>query len=696
MPNVNRPSAPLLETVWAALSAAITTWSLLGVALAQAGLYRVELVTLSALVGIVVGWGFVRWKASAIGFQEGENHRAGGAGGILMAHRDAIIVVLIAVLGTVLFFWPAEHLVQLGDSSIYPNTAAGLLRTGGLEFPYNALRGLSDEQKRLFYVPADEQLPDVRLQSYHGLVYGAYYMLDPVGDTLVSSRPPLLTVWMAAFALLFGTTGMGYVVPLFGVMGLVTIYWIGRHTFGRWSGLLAGLWLAFSFPQLHFSRTSYAEVMGQFFVWTFLYGLIAYVGTGWRPWILLGVAAWTAAFAARIDALLALPALAVFVLILVRRRDKGALALAAVAIATALGLTFWTVNWPYLGATTEILLGGWPADLQTLPLAAGLGGGLGVFLGIGGLAWIWPRIPWSKWAPILRGIVVVGAVLGLAYSLYVRPLFPEYILLNEEPFATHSEELVAMAARYISPLMLWLAVAGIVTIFLQDEIPLRQTLFLAVVIPFVLAFFSKYTTASVYPVALRRWVPEVFPGLCLLAAYAVQGISGRRQWQFVAWIMAAAASVWLLSTSVPYWSYREAQGTTALVDELAARLPADGVVLFEPVQGEAVVGWFAAPLWSLHRREALLINAGPIDAQGLHSALEYWERMKRPVYLVVQHDPATWWPTAFCGTREHELVWDSSIIGQSRQFPPYVWRFRFTFSIYRWLAEDIYCEERAE
>jgi hypothetical protein len=54
-----------------------------------------------------------------------------------------------------------------------------------------------------------------------------------------------------------------------------------------------------------------------------------------------------------------------------------------------------------------------------------------------------------------------------------------------------------------------------------------------------------------------------------------------------------------------------------------------------------------------------------------------------PVYVVCQQEPAQWWPGEFLGQRKDEVRWDSSLIGQSRLFPPYIWRFAFRFAIYQ-------------
>ena len=81
---------------------------------------------------------------------------------------------------------------------------------------------------------------------------------------------------------------------------------------------------------------------------------------------------------------------------------------------------------------------------------------------------------------------------------------------------------------------------------------------------------------------------------------------------------------------------------------------------------------------------SILLNSGEADVAALQDAICFWQSQGRDVYVVSQNDPSGWWPGEFQGRREGEVVWDSSIIGQSRLFPPYVWRFGFTFSIYRW------------
>jgi hypothetical protein len=657
------------EAVWEAVAVALIIWSVLAVGLAQAGLFRSWTVLAAVLLACGSGW--------TVSYALRPLRRRS-------PRHEVLFLALLVSAGFLLYSWPAEHFPQLGDSSIYPNTAAMLVRTGGLTYRYDPLDGLTSQQKQLFYVPSDKQLSHLELQSYEGLLYGAYYVMDPDQNTIVASRPTLAITWMGLFRILAGDRGMLYVTPLFGVASLVTIYFLGKRVFDSGTGALAAVWLLVSFPQLHFSRTPYAEVVGQFFVLTFLYTMVAYLQTRRLLFVPMGIAALTAALATRIDSILALATLFVFVLFLAMRRDWRGLGASVACLAVAAGFTIWTVNRPYVGATAELMLFGQLRFLQQLMLYA-VPLGIGALVGLALLVILIHFVSFPPWLQrTIRWGLSLAVLLGVAYALYLRPLTPEYTVIGEQVVPTYNEELMAVAAQYVSPLLLWLAAFGAFLVLQRRRIPLVQILLLAFVLSFSAIFFWKYTTTRVYPVALRRWMPEVFPGLCLLGAFVVRWLGRRPRLRWEATAIAGLAAALLMGVSAPYWFHQGAQGALELMETLAERTTPDAVILFEPEQDNATVGWFAAPLWSLQQRDALLLNSGELDGRLLDETVCGWERQGRDVFIIAQHDPATWWPGEFSGHQEGTVSWDSSIIGQSLHFPPYIWRFAFTFSIYEW------------
>jgi hypothetical protein len=251
---------------------------------------------------------------------------------------------------------------------------------------------------------------------------------------------------------------------------------------------------------------------------------------------------------------------------------------------------------------------------------------------------------------------------------------------------------MSVPARYMSPLLFWLAALGIALVLWKGRIEAKHALLLLFVLPFGVVLFWRYTSANMYPVALRRLVPEVFPGLALFAASTVDWLRQRPRGRWVALALSGLVGVWLLSVSAPYWFRQEAVGTWNFLRSLSQQLPDDAMVLFEPLRGDSVAGWFAAPLWSFQGRQTLLLNQGELDGAALRDTICLWQRQGKQVYVVAQEDPARWWPGDFAGHLESKVVWDTAIIGQSRFFPPYVWRFAFTFYVYRW--EGAYCAIR--
>jgi hypothetical protein len=669
--NVRRVAVTLTapERAWGALTAALATWSLLAVGLAQVGLFRGWALLVAGLFACGIGWLALRSLKVLR---------------CLTPRREVLFLAVILVASLLLFSWPSEHFPLMGDAAIYPNTAAMLIRTGGLTYHYDPLDELTMEQKQLLYVPSDRQLPNIQIQSYKGLLYGAYYVMDPEQNTIVSSRPPLAITWMGLFGMLSGAQGMLYVTPLFGVASLVTVYFLGKRVFDAGTGALAALWLLLSFPQLYFARTPYAEVVGQFFVLTALYALVAYWQTRRLTYLVAGIGAFTAAFAARIDILFALFILFFFFALLAVRRDWKGLAASAASLVAAIGFALWTVNRPYVGATRELMLAWQFRFLHRLDPGLVLGLSIGSLLGLVLLVLLVRRVGIIRLWQFARWGFSLAAVLGVVYALHIRPLMPEYALVNGELFPTHDEELMAVTAQYLSPLFFWLASLGVVLVLWQNRIRLEQLLLTVFVASLGAVFFWQYTTARVYPVALRRLVSEVLPGFALFGAFALRRLGQRPRWRWAAMGVAGLMMVLLMSVSGRYWFHQGAVGAWDSLDLLADHIPPEAVVLFEPQQDGSIVGWFAAPLWSFYQRHALLLNSEETDAATLQDAICFWQSQGREIYVVSQNDPSGWWPGEFQGRREGEVVWDSSIIGQSLRFPPYIWRFAFTFSIWGW------------
>jgi len=648
-----------LERIWVIWAAFAVLWSLFGVVLAQIGEFRPLLVGVATVLAGLGGWFFGRIEGR---FRETER-------------REGLwpLVPLLIAAG-LLFGWPAEHFPLLGDSAIYPNTAAVLIRTGGLSDTYRPFTGLTLAQKQLFYVSSDQQIPGLTIRSYKGLLYGAYYVMDPERDQVVSSRQPVPIVWMGALGMIGGPLGMLYATPLLGVTSLAALYFMGKHVFGRREGALAALWLLLSFPQLHFSRAPYAEVFGQFFVLAGLYGLTRFLQTGWTGYGGLGIMAWGLAFAARLEMILALPILVFFLVCAVRRYGGRSLVRLGPALMLALAFAVWSLNRPYAGATLELIWAGvlhplWQKANKPAVWIGVLSAGL---LAAVGLGWALRKGLSGRFRQSLRwggtGLIVGGVI----YGMLVRPWIEGF---GSVP--THAE-LLPIASLYISPFLFGSAAVGAIRVLRQREARPERWVVINALILFSLVFFWKYTTARVYPVALRRLVPEVLPLLALIGAW---GLSWPRdRWKWVGRSVAGLICIWLMGISGPYWIEVEGQGAWKFIEKMVSQIPQDAVILFEPLDDNSIVGWFAAPLWSFYDLNSLLLNNN-FDKNELENLIKSRQVLGQHVYMLTQGDSCPKAPWLFESDTAGELWWTSSIIGQSIGFPPIIWRFKFHFLV---------------
>lgn len=674
----------LIMMLWDILLSFIVLWSLGAAALARLGIFTLPLVgaltLLVALLSIVFWWR----KNSDFSF----------------SYRESIVLFALILLASTLFMLPAEHYFLLGDSAIYPNTAAVLARSGKLVFTYTPFEGLTDAQKNLFFLPVSLQ-PGVTERSYQGIVNGTFYLLDSATNTVAASRPPVVIAWMGAAILFGGVQAALWVTPVFGVLGVLATYFWGRQVCNPRVGGLAAFWLLVSFPQIHFSRTPYAEIVGQVLLLGALYSWSAYLKKHQLHYLFLGYGSLAAAFSARIDSFLMLGTVASLFLILIWRRDLKGTLHNLLALLIVVGISVALCSWPYASATYDLMMNHQLHFLYSLPLPGVALVGAGVVIAVSVCLWnreniahyIWgSRSNWRQFAAQgvvwLRWLLAVGVMLLMCYALYIRPLHEEYTVINGQVYHLHNEELLAVAARYVTPLLIWLAACGAMLIIGSRHSSAVQLLSVFFFLSFALVMFWKYTTARVYPVALRRIVSDVLPAMCVMAAISVEHIRGKSSspWRkeftklLVGFILASLFVVW-----PNYWFYEEAEDSWNFLTVVDDLLPPNAVILFEPQEQDRVAGWWATPLWSFYQQRALVLNPWFGEhVETLETAICHWQDEGVEVYLMAQREPKLWWPLPVEYLEfAHSVEWNSSIVGQSNDFPPVIWRFAFEFSLFR-------------
>lgn len=589
---------------------------------------------------------------------------------------------IAALLATFLLFIPPDENIALhGDAPIYINEAVWIARTGALQGVYAPLAALSPESTDPFWVADTEQRHQSELRSYEGLLYGAWYVLDPATMRIQVSRPPLWGTWLAFLFMWGGLRAMLFSTPLFATLGVLTVYATARQIVSRWAAVAGALLLALSFPQVHFGRMPYAEMVGQFWMMAGCAALLVWLRTRDDRWLWVALLAWVTTWAARLDALLLLPTVALLFFLAGYWRQRF-MARTALPVVAGLALLVWLgTNRAYVGATYELLAMRWwwfPWALLAMMVA------VGVALPVG---WLWGEKLVQRGAA-LTPLLVWGTVMAWC-GLIVWGTLPLIAPRWETPAPL--QEIVWFTASYVSPIFFWLAGLGLFAVACRGvRVPHVVLGFLLVSLSAV--FLTRYTSAPVYPVSMRRLLSDVIPLMALFIALLFDRVMqiSLRHWRWLGAVAFGVAFLWESVLSLPRLTTPTGQQTPETVQQLAATLPQDAVVWFETQDNDSWVGWLAAPLYAFEGRWALLLESDTPDAAALRHAAETYAAMGRPLYLVSQKPkpPLALVPEGYVAQQTAQHVWASTMIGQQRApYPFAVWRFAHPLYVYRLIPQ---------
>ncbi|RPJ58607.1 MAG: hypothetical protein EHM24_28575, partial [Acidobacteria bacterium] len=273
------------------------SWSSAAVlALAFAGRYSLHAL-LAVNAGVSAGIALV-WRTRL---------RLGASAGA--ARWTLAIPVALAVLGAVLFFPPAEHVIGGKDPGVYVNEGIQIAQRGGLLIRDETVAAVPARLRDLFF-------PSHGNATYYGLRFMGFRILDPAKGTVVGQFPHLYPAWIAVGYGIGGLAGALQITGLWATLGLVALYVTGRRVTGAAaSGAAAGL-LGISLVQIWFAREPNSEVVAQ-------------------PLILAAIAAFTFANARR-DRFFAAVSGALLGLLLFLRLFDAVIALAGIGLAVVL------------------------------------------------------------------------------------------------------------------------------------------------------------------------------------------------------------------------------------------------------------------------------------------------------------------------------------------------------------------------
>ena len=261
----------------------------------------------------------------------------------------------------------------------------------------------------------------------------------------------------------------------------------------------------------------------------------------------------------------------------------------------------------------------------------------------------------------------------------------------------------AQLGQLLSPLGLWLGIVGLVELIRRD-INEKTVFFLILMLAHGLATTSVLAISATpsYLYSTRRQVPILIPSLILLASYAILGCGANCQFalrsraglgvgegratllRIAQGIVIGILVISFLALDIPYLNDREMPNTIAFSERLANYFGEQDIVVFEEtwVQ-DSRVGHFAAPLWAIYNKNALLMSTANVEGEAFSAAMAQWLDAGKGVYFVSQSNPS---PLLLRGYELMLVVedkWRLSTTTIFSAFPPKVSEFEIPFYIYQ-------------
>lgn len=605
--SVRRLSA-LDKTVLAVLWGPLFV-SILALALAQAGCFRLNLLLLGAAL-----WGGLGVLGLLRGARAGrgpEPEESAGGNRLFLA---GLAVLLLAAGGLAV---PAHRYLLGGwDPGEYVCTAAQIARTGELAIHDPVLPTLTAEERTaLMHEPAP---PRRTLQA-------GYLVVDEAKGLLLPDYYHLHPAWLAVWVLLFGLGGAWAGHSFMALAALALVILAAARLVGRRAALLAGGMLLLCPAQAYLMRFTTAEMLTQFCLFA---GFWALAGALRRPGgtglTVTAATAFAAAILAHGTSVLpvggVLAALGFRALI----RREGAAWRPALVLGAGAGLA---VLWNACRAdiVTRFLWDLVAAKPFVWAAAAVL------ISGTGAAAAFLVRSRAGREAGPLRAVVLrwgpfVAAALLAAYGYWVRPAIAfDSDARNLVFFA----ELVGKPALVLAVLYFALPRAG-------REREALTAFLLAGALAAVILLGHKMVQ-PIYLWAARRWVPMAAPFVILLAsAAAVRFLEGRGRLRS---LMAAAAGVvvlvWiagLLPGARLVYGVREYQNLPALLRGVAERVKdADAVICNHWEPATPLRYAYGIPAWQVSRLSG---PDGLRDARAASGLIARWVADGKRVYWI--------------------------------------------------------------
>ena len=532
----------------------------------------------------------------------------------------ACVPLALALLGAWRFFPSSEYVIGGKDPGVYVNEGVQIAQRGAIVVVDPTVAAVPPFARDLFF-PRDVNRP-----HYIALRFMGFYVLDPDAGSVVGQFPHVYPASVAVGYGLAGLTGARAAVGFWGILGVLSVYFLGARLLGRPAAAAAAALLALNIVEVWFARYPNADIVMQ--------GLL--------------FAALLANARSHVDddPFFAPVAGALLGLLLFLRFD-AVVAVASVIACNLLGFVAgqryrWTF-WPPLAIASVlwlVYLIGPMREYFELPR---------VFIA---------NLPWWQYTALAAGIVGLGIVVMIGrrsatVSKRVVEIVPSALALVVAALAIYAfsfrhpggrltdydaYSLRMFANFYVTLPALIAAIVGYALV--TRGLFWRDPAFIVTLTAFSLFFFYKIHIVPVHFWAARRFVPIILPGTMLLVgAAALTGVRGRLLFTRAIRGPIGLAFLVLLGyqyarAAKPVVEHVEYEGVIPRIERLSTQIADDDLLIVESRDAGSDVHVFALPLAYIYAKHVLVLASAAPDKTAFAAFLdEARTRYRRVLFL---------------------------------------------------------------
>lgn len=520
--------------------------------------------------------------------------------------RAATLVPLALALTALWRFTPPfEYIIGGKDPGVYINEGIQIAQRGAIVVPDAVVAAVPDFARDMF-MPSDRPADQYLAPRFMG-----FYVLDPATGAVVGQFPHAFPASIAIGYALDGLSGARATVVFWGVLGVLSVYFLGARLLGRPAAAAASLLLSLNVVQVWFARYPNGDIVMQGVLFAAMLAA-ARAHADDDPFFapVAGTLCGLLLFL-RLDAVVAVGAVGAGVALgyVAGQRVRWTFWL-PIAIAAALAVWYYqAVMWPYVEVPL-LFLGKVPAwQFAVLALA---GAAIPAAIVIGRRS---PAMAARVTAYLPLMLVVVVTALAL-YAFALRQ--PGGKLADYDAHALRT-----FANFYLTVPALIAALVGYALV--TRHLFWRDPSFILTLTAFSLFFFYKIRIVPDHFWMARRFVPVILPGALLLTAgAALTGVRGRLLLTRavrgpIGTVFLALLAVSYARAAKPVVNHVEYAGIIPRLEALAAQVADDELLVVESRNAGSDVHVLAVPLAYIYARNVLVL-ATPVPDKALFAA----------------------------------------------------------------------------